>query len=331
MSISASSVSALTSLVGVSGREKDVLMEAERRFTMAGAHCEYDGFGNLAVTRGEENGITFYIHVDTPGFYTTYMERDGRIRIGTVGDIKPMLYAPVISERGVRGVFVKDSCPTSDGENVKPSDNPNSYYIDIGRDGLLESSKYVSVSDTFVFYSPITRIGSRLMGFGISDRIFLCILLDLIENTDISGRFVFTVQHRVGSRGDVAAVYNESKIMQDNISVFLGSCYPGNAKCTDGALIITKGDDIISDLALSRELFTFAKNLHIKTKLTADAKVSRFVNLSASAGEGTRLLSLSVPAQRYSTPCEAVSLQDVKEAEKLIEAICREGRKAFGL
>ncbi|MDY3846195.1 MAG: hypothetical protein SOZ62_04730 [Eubacteriales bacterium] len=326
MSINASSVSAITSLVGVSGREGDVLMEAERRLTMAGARCEYDSFGNLCVTKGNPDGITFYIHVDTPGFYTTYIERDGKVRIGAVGDIKPMQYTQVISERGVRGVLVKDSYPTDRDEN---SDDPNSYYIDIGRQSASESAKYVSISDTFVFRSPVVRMGTRLMGFGLSDRIFLCIILDLIENTDISGRFVFTVQHRAGSRGEHTAVYNESTVDENGISVFLGSCYPESARCDDGVLIITKGDDIISDLLLSKNLFEYAKESSVKTKLTASAKLSRFVNLSASAGNGTRALSLSIPAERYTTPCESISLQDVREAQKLIEIICRDGKKAL--
>ena len=117
----------LVNATGISGREAQVRDLIKEEITPYVDGVETDAMGNLiAHKKGNGKKLLFAAHTDSIGFFVTFIEKNGAIRVSPVGDIDFLAfsYSEVVSENGVKGVIVSEK----DGEIPKA----DSVYIDIG-------------------------------------------------------------------------------------------------------------------------------------------------------------------------------------------------------
>ena len=95
---------------GVSGREEKIREAIKKEVEPYADEVSVDPVGNLIVRkRGKGKRIMLCAHMDEIGFFASFIEDSGLIRVSGIGGINPMAaaFTEVVSEKGVRGIFVR--------------------------------------------------------------------------------------------------------------------------------------------------------------------------------------------------------------------------------
>ena len=205
-------IKALNNCPSVSGREHSISNKIMGYIAPLTDKVYEDAMGNLiAVKYGSDENkkkIMLCAHMDEIGFMVTHIEESGMIRVTTIGGINfvSACFSYVVSERGVKGVLVPNAgVPAAEikAENV---------YIDIGAKDKKEAEKKVKLGDFFVAEPSVEKIGKRLCGRPMDDRIGCVALIKIAEKlseTECKNDvyFCFSVQEEVGIRGSLTAAF----------------------------------------------------------------------------------------------------------------------------
>ena len=110
-----------------------------------------DTMGSLIVhRRGKGPKLLLAAHMDSIGFVVTHIEKEGFLRVGTLGGIaaRELLYTPVRFKNGVRGVIVPEEKAEFDKLKL------DACYVDIGAKDEEQARRMVQVGDTAVYDPP---------------------------------------------------------------------------------------------------------------------------------------------------------------------------------
>lgn len=305
----------LTPIHSPSGHETAI---ADKIASIAGAYGEVsrDVMGNVIVHKsGSGERVMLAGHMDSIGFIATYIEKDGHVRVCTLGGVR-LPYAlgqRVIFENGVVGVVCADA-------NVEPKD------VTIERVYIDTAGEKVALGDTATFLGETILCGDRIVSPYIDNRAGCAILLKTLmglKDADVDLYVVFTVQEEVGCRGSGPAAY---AVMPD-VAVTVDICGAGDLPCDtaknplklgDGPVVTLMDRMHISHPAVAGRLMQAAED--------AGAPYQRFVEVRGGTDTGTIAQTrggvpaacMSICARYVHTHNEMASLSDCENCVTIL-------------
>ena len=306
---------------GVSGRE-DKISEVIRKEVEPYADEVYnDPMGNLvAHKKGNGKKVMFAAHMDEIGYFVTFIDDRGLIKVGSVGGINTLAgaFTQVVSENGVYGVIVP-----SDSKDIPKCED---LYIDIGVKTKKQAEAKVKVGDYFVHVPAFRRLNgtSRYIGRPFDDRVGCAILVETlknVKNTDNDLYFVFTVQEEVGSRGARPATYHIEPEIGIAIDVTRVGGKPGSptmdVKLGGGAAIKIKDSSVICSYEIVNKMRELAKENKVKYQDEMLVSGGTDTSVMQISKGGCLVGAISIPSAYIHSVNEMIDMGDVKEIVKL--------------
>ena len=318
----------LVNATGISGREAQVRDLIKEEIAPYVDGVETDAMGNLiAHKKGNGKKLLFAAHTDSIGFFVTFIEKNGAIRVSPVGDIDFLAfsYSEVISENGVKGVIVSEK----DGEIPKA----DSVYIDIGAKSEKQAKSKVSVGDFFVPAPRMTKLlSNEYAGHSFDGKVGCAILIEAIKQikeTKNDLYFVFTVQQEVYSRGARVAAYS----VRPDVAVAVDTTdAKDKSSVSDGNVVLGEGVSIkikTSRMIYSPEVVEKLREISTRHSIKYQCEIAN----SGTEGDAKALQNgamgclvgaISVPCANIHTSSEIIDIKDVQEALKLVLKIAEE-------
>ena len=310
---------------GVSGREDQIREVIKKEVEPYADEIITDPLGNL-IARKKGNGkkIMLCAHMDEIGFFASYIDNDGLIRVSAVGGIDTLAcaFSEVVSENGVYGVLVPES--------TKEAPKLEEMYIDIGAKTKKQAEKKVRVGDFFVCTPSIRKLyGTRFVGRPFDDRVGCAILIEALKNikkTDNDLYFVFSTQEEVGGRGSKPATYSIVPDVGIALDVTRTGDKPGSpsmaVKLGGGCTIKIKDSGAISSPELVKKMREIAEKGKVKYQNEVLLSGGTDAGSMQIAGRGLQVSAISIPTAYIHTGVEMIDMIDVKEAVKLSALLC---------
>ena len=305
---------------GISGRE-DKIAEVIKKEVEAYADEVYtDPVGNLiAHKKGNGKKVMFAAHMDEIGYFVTFIDDRGLIKVGNVGGINAIAgaFTQVVSEKGVYGAIVP-----SDMKDVKV----DGLYIDIGAKTKKQAESKVKIGDYFVHVPAFRRLNgsTRYIGRPFDDRIGCAVLIETlknVKNTDNDLYFVFSVQEEVGCRGAKPAAYSIEPEVGIAIDVTAVGGKPGaptmDVKLGGGAAIKIKDASVICSYEIVNKMRELAKENKVRYQEEILIRGGTDTSAMQISKGGCLAGAISVPSAYIHSVNEMIDMSDVKEIVKL--------------
>lgn len=204
----------LVGAFGVSGHEEEVRSVIVEQLNSLEVENKVDNMGNVIAKIGRSNGeeekrIMISSHMDTMGFIVMYIEDNGFLRIGKVGEFDEAAFVNnmVEFENGNSGRI----CGTKDSPKI------DDMYIDLGVESREEALELVREGDVCIITSNVIEEEKNIIAPALDNRVGCYMSLKsiekLIENKESLEKldkeiyFVFSTQNTLGGRGARAAAY----------------------------------------------------------------------------------------------------------------------------
>lgn len=308
----------------VSGRETKICDIIKAECEKYADEVYTDNLGNLyAHKRGFGKKIMLAAHMDEIGFFATFIEDSGRVRITPVGGINfnSAAYSSVVFENGVKGILVPEEGLSDDCRL-----NADKYYIDIGTVTRKQSEKKIKIGDFVTVESSLTKLfGKRYVGRPFDNRIGCAVLIECLKNLKNSVNdvyFVFTVAEEVGCRGALPAAFNVAPDYSVAVDVTSTGDTPGAksmaVKLGGGAAIKIRDNSAICDLRIVEKLTELAKEKKIKHQHEILARGGTDTGAMQRSGRGSVAGAVSVPTRFIHSSVEMIDMSDVDACIKLI-------------
>jgi tetrahedral aminopeptidase len=309
----------LLSSFGVSGHEKEVRKVILDELKDDNCEIREDKLGNLIVKIGEgKQKLMICAHMDQIGIIATYVEDNGFIRVGSLGDFKcsDIVHNFVRFENGIIG-----KVGTS-------KDNPEigDLFIDIGKESREEVIKLVHEGEVACFIGHAVTLDNRLLGPGLDNRIGCYILLRIIKeikkvNSEIY--FVFSSQAELGGRGARAASFAiepEYCIVIDLEAAgdYIGG--KGNIKLGKGPIVTVIDKGLIMHHEIKELVENAAKENNIELQYALSYRISDGGSIHKEK-TGVKTGVISVPCRYNHSISEMVCLEDVEKTIELLKGL----------
>lgn len=204
----------LVGAFGVSGHEEEVRSVIVEQLNSLEVENKVDNMGNVIAKIGRSNGeeekrIMISSHIDTMGFIVMYIEDNGFLRIGKVGEFDEAAFVNnmVEFENGNSGRI----CGTKDSPKI------DDMYIDLGVESIEEALELVREGDVCIITSNVIEEEKNIIAPALDNRVGCYMSLksieklienkELLEKLDKEIYFVFSTQNTLGGRGARAAAY----------------------------------------------------------------------------------------------------------------------------
>lgn len=314
-----STLSRLLLSFGVSGHETNVRETIINELKGINCKIKEDKMGNLIVKIGEgAEKFMFCAHMDEIGLIASYIEDNGFIRVGNIGDFNAndVVHNFIKFENGVIGKI------------AATKDNPeiDDLFIDIGVKNREEALNKVQEGDVAAFLKNTIEIDNNIIGCGLDDRVGCYILIRLIKEikeTDKELYFVFSSQAELGGRGARAASFEiepDYSIVVDleESSDIIGG--KGNIKIGEGPVLTVMDRSLIMHHEIKEKLENAAKNNNISIQYTAS---KRFTDGGTIHKEkcGVKTGVVSIPCRYNHSVSEMVSIEDIENTIKLLKGL----------
>lgn len=322
----------LCGIVGVSGRENAVSEFITNRLKdIKDVSFYIDNSGNIiANKKGKKSGKNLMVdaHMDEVGFIVTFIEENGLIRFSNVGGIETetLLCKKVLFKNAVGVIGMKPIHLTEEGEkdSLPKSDD---LFIDIGAKSKEEALQYVSLGEVATFKSEFCDYGDGLfMGRAVDDRVGCAVLLKLLsEESEYDFTATFTVQEELGCKGAATAAFS----VNPEVAIILEGTTAGdildvaeNKKvCKVGCGTAVSFMDRVS--IYDRELYELAFKQNVICQPKAYVSGGNNSGSIASAGNGAKVLALSLPTRYLHSGGTIGSYSDVESLYKLTKAMIK--------
>lgn len=346
------SLSKLTALSGVSGRESEVVKVLLSELEEYADEISVDYFGNIiAHKKGARPGkaVLIVAHSDEVGGVVTSITEKGFIRFVPVGVIDvSVLKGQRVIVAGQRGTVIS---PPGHAEKKahSPDSSAHPLFIDIGKDSSKDViASGVDIGDVIAFDSPLERLkdSDLVMGKAIDDRVGCLVLIELFKHfhaNDFPGELIgaISVQEEIGMRGArmiAQKVKPDFAIMLDTVPLDDSpeeSMPDVPIKIGTGPVVQlwTGKNDIflgtVAHEAVSKLLFSSAKAINAPIqKVAAYGKwVTDGAEIHLGNG-GTPTGFLSIPRRYGHTPNEVADINDaITAVQVLIELVQNQTQK----
>ena len=324
---------------GISRYEDNVVEELKKSTKGTGFKYSRDGMGSLLMNKvGNAKGpiIQIAAHMDEVGFLVRDIEKDGFLRLSSVGGIWPVTIvggkATVVSSTGKEyfGVFGHTSVHILTPEARKLAPKETELYVDLGAKDSKEVEKMgIEPGDRVYMHADSFMLNNDIaVGKAMDNRAGVTVIDQLAHA--LKGKknpnnlfIVGTVQEEVGTRGAITSV---SKI-KPNVAIAIDTCAshdtPGAIKgiqnLGSGVAIRIKDGGTMMD----PKLVNFITDLAKKHKIPAYKYVAQGGGTDAAQlqfGEGgVATITLSIPQRYLHSPHGASSLKDIEAAINLLK------------
>ena len=322
----------LAEVTGVSGNEAsacDVALTLLREYA---PNAEADAFGNVTAVISCGNtaakALMLDAHIDQIGMIVSYIDNSGFLKVGACGglDIRtmPAQSVTVHGRKKVQGVICTLPPHVSTDHSKVPE--VGELAIDIGMT-KEQAEKVISLGDRVTVNSSCRDMGRLVSAPSIDDRGGVCVILRALEllkgqklKYDLA--VCFSSQEETGERGVKQAAFrldpDEAIIVDVSFGRTPDSAQHETAELGSGTMI---GVSAVLDRGMTDSLRSLAEQNNIpytievmpsSTGTNADA-----VSVSRS---GVKCCTVSIPIRYMHTPIEAVDIQDIEAAAKLIAA-----------
>ncbi|MFC7186651.1 M42 family metallopeptidase [Halorubrum yunnanense] len=202
----------LTEARGVPGYEDDVREIVRREFAETADRVRSDAMGNVVGTiEGDgDYSVAVAAHMDEIGFMVRHVTDEGFVQVDPLGGFDARVLraqrVTVHGEEDCTGVIGSVPPHTLTEEQTERSDEVSDVFIDLGRDAEAVEA-LVGVGDLVTLDQTTTRMGDRITGKALDDRVCLFAMLEAarrIDDPDVTVHFAATVQEEVGIRGATA-------------------------------------------------------------------------------------------------------------------------------
>lgn len=328
-------IQVLSEAVGTPGNE----VEVKRKISSLlpdGCTRRTDTLGNLLVekkgAKSPARPVVVSAHMDEPGLMLENVDlTTAGIKFSISGNLDPHTLSGrkvwVMSDKerlsGVIGIKPIHVLRPTEPDEPMPADD---LFIDLGCSKKADTEKLFRPGDTAAFAGEVKPFGDRMIcGRALDSRSACAVLLELLEQElpcDITA--VFTVQRETGSAGMKTAAFQ----IQPGTTVVLES-YPAadlpslgakrdSPKLGKGPVLSLREQKSFYD----RELFIRCQELAERENIPVQVRSAAFGTgdglAAQTAGRGTRVLELGIPARYAMTPCCVHSLKDLEALQKLL-------------
>jgi putative aminopeptidase FrvX len=352
----AQDLAALTARPAVTGYEQALAAEIEKQLEKF--KPQRDNLGNLWVTLGSGGPTRLIVApLDEPGYIVSGITDDGYLRVQRLPQAAPhglfdQLFAaqPVVihtrAGKWVYGVVAGLSTHLQGGRRDAPRTNhPDELFVDIGASSAAEVRRAgVELLDPIGLDRELRWMsGGRVTAPGVGDRFGAAALLELLRRVDakkLTGTLIvaFVTQHWAGVRG-LDRLTQHSKADE---AIFVGrfrrapSGGPGGAAAAaqrqqqpaarrapgkepgSGALIASQNPDAALE-GLPADLKKLAEEQSIPLATDFSAPLPR-ASYTQGPALPPRVAHLGIAAAWPSTPAEFLSLGDLDQLVRLLEA-----------
>lgn len=310
---------------GVSGREDKIREAIKKEVEPYADEVIVDPVGNLiARKKGKGKKIMLCAHMDEIGFFATYIENDGFIRVSPIGGINPVAcaFSEVVSENGVYGVIVP--------EDGKDKPKVDTMYIDIGAKTKKQAEKKIKVGDYFVAAPSFRRLmNKKYVGRPFDDRVGCAVMIEALKNikeTENDLYFVFSTQEEVGSRGAKPASFTISPDIGIAFDVTgtgdKPSSKPLAIKLGGGCAIKIKDSSVICSPELVNRMREIAEENKVKYQNEVLPYGGTDTSMMQVSGRGAKVSAISIPCAYIHSGVEMIDMDDVLGAVKLTTLLC---------
>jgi len=344
----------LSEAAGVSGDEGEVRRIILDELDRLGLPAEVDVLGNVMARAGERREghtsggagdvagrprVMLAAHMDEVGMIVTYIEKDGLLRLGTVGIDDRVLPAKevTVGRDRVRGVIGLKPIHLQDPDDRKKAVKRNDLFIDIGARSREDAEKRVKVGDYACFKSSFAKIGEKaLKGKAFDDRVGCAVLLRVLEDAhEFPLIATFTVQEEVGLRGAAVASWTVDPDMALVLEGTICSDTPGTEEHMQAtrlgggpALSIMDGRSISSKTML-RGLIDAAERRGIPYQFKRSTMGGNDAGRIHLSRAGVPTASVSVPCRYIHSPASMISVDDFENAYRLVSAFLDSVEEGF--
>lgn len=320
----------LCGLVGVSGREKAVREFITNRLQdIKDLEFTVDNSGNIiANKKGKKTGKKLMVdaHMDEVGFIVTFIEDNGLIRFANVGGIETeTLLCKTVFFKNAVGVIGMKPIHLTEGSEKDSLPKLDDLFIDVGAKTKEEALACVSLGEVGTFKSEFCDFGDGLfMCRAIDDRVGCAVLLRLLEEeSEYDFTATFTVQEELGCKGAATAAFS----VNPEVAIILEGTTAGdildvseNKKvCKIGCGTAVSFMDRVS--IYDRELYELAFKQGVICQPKAYVSGGNNSGSIAAAGNGAKVLALSLPTRYLHSANTIGSYSDVESLYKLTKAM----------
>lgn len=298
-----------------------------------------DKVGNLiAFKKGKKtpkNKIMFCAHTDEVGLMITGILKDGTLTFEIVGGVEDcVLSAKRVLVGDTPGVICSKPIHCKTADERKKAVPAKDLVIDIGAFSRKQAQKVVKIGDTATFRSDFVSLGeNKLKAKALDDRLGCWAMCNIIKSDiEYDAYFAFTQCEEVGCRGAVGAAYRIKPdigiVLETTTAADIAGVSEDKKVCelNGGAVISIIDNGTIYDRTLYKIAVECAEKNDIKwqtKKMVAGGNDARSVQ---RAGEGARVLALSVPCRYLHTPS---TVADIRDAERT-QALCAKLIEEYG-
>lgn len=290
-----------------------------------------DPLGNLICRVGSksEGGARVMIatHMDEIGLMVSYIDRQGFLRVSSLGVPFPIYMAAgrVKFENGQVGTL------GFEGNSRTQAPTLDKFYVDMTG---YPAEERPQVGDPAIFWQPYQEQGDHLIAKSMDDRVGCAIAIETMRRIKQSGSpnelyFVFTVQEEEGTRGAITSAYNVAPEVGFALDVTATGDTPKPPRpmaieLGKGAAIKVTDAKHITPPAIKKLLVETAKaknipyQMEILTGGTTDAAMIQQANGGVPSG------AISIPCRYVHSPSETVHYGDVVACTDLLTAVLQQ-------
>jgi len=294
-----------------------------------------DALGNvIAVKRGEGGPrIMIAAHMDEIGFIVRHVEKEGYIRLQSVGGFDPrVLFAQRVDVHTREGVLPGVLTPEAKPIHLQTSDDKpaplrvDSYFVDLGLPAETVLAR-VRIGDMVTMSRDTVQMGDAVVSKALDDRLGVFVMIEALRAVGAHTAeivAVATVQEEVGLRGAAPAGYGVQPDITIALDTTLAMDIPGTSErerittLGGGVAIKIMDSSVLCDARLVDGLRDIAEREGIKHQM----EILPFGGTDAGSIQGTRegVVSgvLSLPSRYVHTVNEMCHGDDIQAAITLL-------------
>ena len=325
----------LTEARGVSGSE-DRIREIVKRELEGLGEISADRMGNLiCVKKGDGSGKKLMIaaHMDEIGFVVKFIDKDGFLRLQTIGgwDPRQMNSQRVIvstRDEDLQGVLMYGTKPAhllTDSE-AKEGQKHDNFFVDLGLPAETVKSK-VRLGDQVTMDRNLVKLGELLTCKTMDDRVGVFVMIEALRAAKSNGVDVYAVacvQEEIGLRGAAAAGSAIAPDIVVALDITLANDIPGVSeqdqvtKLGEGAAIKVMDSSLICHPKVVQHFVDLAEKNEIKYQMEILPRGGTDAGGVQRLHGGIPAVTLSIPTRYVHTVNETVSGADVQACIDLL-------------
>ena len=330
----------LSETAAIPGCEENIRKIVKREVAKIVDDLSEDALGNLiAIKKSKDKNakkIMISCHMDEIGFYVSFIDKQGFIRVKNVGgfDTRNLFARQIVvhtDKEELIGLMNPAGKPVhiASPEERKKVPEISDFYIDLGLTSE-EVKKKVKIGDMVTLKQEFQEIGNKYYsGKAMDNRVAVWLGINILKQAKNPKHHIycaFTVQEEVGLRGATTASYRIEPDVGIAIDTTLACDTPGISddlhitKLGEGVGIKILDASLISDKRLVDDFVQIAETKKIKYQMEVLPMGGTDGGAIQRSRMGAKTITLSVPTRYIHTVTEMIDKNDLDASLQLLLA-----------